>query len=402
MLSSNLFNALWLGAMACTFAFIIAVVVFELKSKSIKWFALGAITFFLTGLAVVAVYAIRPAPRVEAVFMDGFVEAPFQIHDFSETYDDTISDTSLDETPAYFAELPPLTGIQQYLADNDLSVADIVVNPSLLINRLTWLLAPGDQVVRLEWDEDNPATLVVEIELDEISDMDVSPGAQALPYAASSATTRVTDELLGITELDNYWASIHIHISGVGDVFFERASADFVYHAYTPYEYEDEVPLAYGLADSWAIGNEIYYVLRDTGRGTMTMIGIRWHTHNGILYVCRSPWLCGEECDKAIQWRYLHDGNYLTLTSVDDPAVTYTYVRADSVGVTALAPPRARIREGAESQGTVRGHFIGNFNTNVFHRASCSHLPDTHNRVFFDTREAAVSAGHRACQRCNP
>ena len=46
--------------------------------------------------------------------------------------------------------------------------------------------------------------------------------------------------------------------------------------------------------------------------------------------------------------------------------------------------------------------FIGNRNTLVFHVHTCRTLPAPHNRIHFDSRQAAIDAGHRACQRCRP
>lgn len=45
---------------------------------------------------------------------------------------------------------------------------------------------------------------------------------------------------------------------------------------------------------------------------------------------------------------------------------------------------------------------IGNVNTKVFHKESCSHLPIESNRIVFDNREAAVEAGYTACSICKP
>ena len=46
--------------------------------------------------------------------------------------------------------------------------------------------------------------------------------------------------------------------------------------------------------------------------------------------------------------------------------------------------------------------FIGNRNSLIFHTLTCSTLPAERNRIYFVTREEALSAGHRACNRCNP
>lgn len=50
------------------------------------------------------------------------------------------------------------------------------------------------------------------------------------------------------------------------------------------------------------------------------------------------------------------------------------------------------------------GNYIGNSNTKVFHKTSCSYvskISSSHKR-YFSSREAAINAGYRACQRCYP
>ena len=46
--------------------------------------------------------------------------------------------------------------------------------------------------------------------------------------------------------------------------------------------------------------------------------------------------------------------------------------------------------------------YIGNRNTEKFHRTDCSKLPDEENRVIFDSRQAAVDAGYSPCGICKP
>jgi len=46
--------------------------------------------------------------------------------------------------------------------------------------------------------------------------------------------------------------------------------------------------------------------------------------------------------------------------------------------------------------------FIGNRNSLIFHTARCTSLPGSQNRIYFESREAAIRAGHRACNRCMP
>ncbi len=48
------------------------------------------------------------------------------------------------------------------------------------------------------------------------------------------------------------------------------------------------------------------------------------------------------------------------------------------------------------------GNYIGNKNSKIFHRPGCSSLPAEKNRVYFKTRDEAISQGYRPCKRCNP
>ena len=46
--------------------------------------------------------------------------------------------------------------------------------------------------------------------------------------------------------------------------------------------------------------------------------------------------------------------------------------------------------------------YIGNKNSKKFHRDDCDGLPGEANRVYFETRDQAVSAGYSPCPSCNP
>jgi len=66
----------------------------------------------------------------------------------------------------------------------------------------------------------------------------------------------------------------------------------------------------------------------------------------------------------------------------------------DAGGTITPAPP-------VSSAGSAGG-YIGNRNSKKFHLPSCSTLPAEQNRVYFKTREEAISAGYVPCKRCNP
>lgn len=46
--------------------------------------------------------------------------------------------------------------------------------------------------------------------------------------------------------------------------------------------------------------------------------------------------------------------------------------------------------------------YIGNASTKKFHVPSCSYLPDSSNRTYFDTRDEALGAGYSPCGHCHP
>lgn len=48
------------------------------------------------------------------------------------------------------------------------------------------------------------------------------------------------------------------------------------------------------------------------------------------------------------------------------------------------------------------GSYIGNKNSKKFHRSNCSTLPKSENRVYFSSRDAAISAGYSPCKKCGP
>ena len=59
----------------------------------------------------------------------------------------------------------------------------------------------------------------------------------------------------------------------------------------------------------------------------------------------------------------------------------------------------------AETKTTAKtgsGRYIGNKNSKKFHRTSCHTLPKESNRVYFSSRDQAVSKGYKPCKNCNP
>ena len=84
---------------------------------------------------------------------------------------------------------------------------------------------------------------------------------------------------------------------------------------------------------------------------------------------------------------------------------TQGYIRSDLL----VKADEAAIGQAQNAQSTRKtsspsgsGQYIGNKNTKKFHRTSCHTLPKESNRVYFRSREKAVSSGYVPCKNCNP
>lgn len=84
---------------------------------------------------------------------------------------------------------------------------------------------------------------------------------------------------------------------------------------------------------------------------------------------------------------------------------TQGYIRSDLL----VKADEAAIGQTQNAQSTRKtsspsgsGQYIGNKNTRKFHRTSCHTLPKESNRVYFKSREKAVSSGYVPCKNCNP
>lgn len=74
------------------------------------------------------------------------------------------------------------------------------------------------------------------------------------------------------------------------------------------------------------------------------------------------------------------------LWSHPDPIPPWDYRRGDRGG----------------SKVNIGGAFHGNTSSHVFHKKSCKHFNCKNCTEVFDSREAAIKAGHRPCGRCRP
>ena len=64
--------------------------------------------------------------------------------------------------------------------------------------------------------------------------------------------------------------------------------------------------------------------------------------------------------------------------------------------VTATSTPNTTVTNVSDAQ------YIGNKNSKKFHSIDCASLPAERNRVYFDSREDAISEGYSPCGSCNP
>ena len=83
--------------------------------------------------------------------------------------------------------------------------------------------------------------------------------------------------------------------------------------------------------------------------------------------------------------------------SSDGKTVSFTTTKNESIQTnpTAVVTPEA-------DQPDDAGEYIGNKNSKKFHLPTCKNLPAEKNRIYFDSRQAAVDAGQSPCGNCNP
>lgn len=77
-------------------------------------------------------------------------------------------------------------------------------------------------------------------------------------------------------------------------------------------------------------------------------------------------------------------------------------VTAFSDGETIVFAVEKGVLPSVEEAEPIPVAYIGNKKSQVFHRTDCSGLPAEHNRVSFNSRDAAVDAGYKACGNCKP
>lgn len=91
-----------------------------------------------------------------------------------------------------------------------------------------------------------------------------------------------------------------------------------------------------------------------------------------------------------------------TLTEENKKLQAQIDASAVSASSSSVASSSSASTASAATSDTKTGSYIGNRNSNKFHRSSCSTLPAESNRIYFSTRDEAINAGMVPCKRCNP
>lgn len=74
----------------------------------------------------------------------------------------------------------------------------------------------------------------------------------------------------------------------------------------------------------------------------------------------------------------------------------------NTVSITASRNENIQTNETVAEKEAPEAEYIGNKNSKKFHRPTCSSLPSEQNRVYFFSREEAISALFSPCKNCNP
>ena len=98
-------------------------------------------------------------------------------------------------------------------------------------------------------------------------------------------------------------------------------------------EAEDSVDASAGdsnLIGSWYWMGMEYYVFNADGTGTMATMDILWWSPSpGLIFICATPSICGSpsDCTAPTEWEYELVGDQLTISSLQEEGMTYTYTR---------------------------------------------------------------------------
>jgi len=134
-------------------------------------------------------------------------------------------------------------------------------------------------------------------------------------YATTFVPLRVVSEALGATVgWDDATNSIYLYSAATPPI-------DFIRPAPEPTAAEE------AFIGTWLFMGSPYYVFEPGGRGLIYGMDMRWSTDQGILSICTSPDLCGDNCPSPDEWSYVIDGNRLVLSSYPEEGMSFTYIR---------------------------------------------------------------------------
>lgn len=96
------------------------------------------------------------------------------------------------------------------------------------------------------------------------------------------------------------------------------------------------------------------------------------------------------------------DGKQVSFDTTEK--LTISDVGAKSAGTTPMQKPVVQPEQPAKPTTETTVTYIGNKNSKVFHRASCSSVSQmkNSNKVTLDSRDGAISQGYRPCENCQP
>ena len=96
------------------------------------------------------------------------------------------------------------------------------------------------------------------------------------------------------------------------------------------------------------------------------------------------------------------DGQQISFDTTEK--LTLSDVGAKSTGTTPAQKPAAQPEQPAKPTTETTVTYIGNKNSKIFHRASCSSVSQMKdsNKVSLSSRDAAISQGYRPCENCQP
>ena len=94
---------------------------------------------------------------------------------------------------------------------------------------------------------------------------------------------------------------------------------------------------------------------------------------------------------------YRNDLQGTIICTSDGESVTFSTEKNEN----AQTNPTVVVTPGTDEPDDV-SEYIGNKNSKKFHLPTCKNLPAEKNRVYFDSRQEAVDAGHTPCGNCSP